>query len=494
MLQRLLQINTLLICFLIISCNNSGSNETVTSCVKNNSISANIATAGNCYDKTDTSTGNSALRYAKYYTLSGNTASSIIDSKSNTLDSAESQLSQGVKTLVIKNSWNGEDKNDVYTLVPRDCTALLGSNINAIPYPVKSVVCMSSSHVAYLSELGKEECIKGISGTRFISNEKVRKLIANGKIADVGGENTPNYELIMAMKPDVVIAYGISGSNNSHIEKLQKFRIKVLTIGDYLENSPLGKLEYLKLFGELTGCKELADSLFTSKEQQYLSIKQMIAQALGREDNQNNATAPNNNNAKENSSSDAAEATVTDTTDVTAASITKRRDTKANNTKRRATKVLLNAPYKGVWYVPGSENYTAQLIQDAGGEILGAKEGGANSAQLSFEQVYQYALQAEVWLHPNSINSLSELAAEHPLFKNIPALKNGKVYNNTLRNTPQGGSDFWETGVVEPHIILQDLARILNPHILNPEILNSQDINPQFLTPAQPFKYYLQLK
>lgn len=466
----------LLVMLIAISCSNSNANGNA------NGNTSNAANGLSSYLQA----GSSELKYAKYFTLSGN----ISDNSHIGLNS--------IKTLTIRNTWNGENKNDVYDLVPRDCTALLGSNINAIPYPVKNVVCMSSSHVAYLSELGKEECIKGISGTRFISNEKVRKLIANGKIADVGGENTPNYELIMAMKPDVVIAYGISGSNNSHIEKLQKFGIKVLTIGDYLENSPLGKLEYLKLFGDLTGCRELADSLFTSKEQQYLNIKQMIAQALGREDGQvqrsncgktgtatvskadattGSKTGATTTRATEETTS-VKEAT-TSATKATTGSTTKRSATKASNTKRRATKVLLNAPYKGVWYVPGSENYTAQLIQDAGGEILGAKEGSANSAQLSFEQVYQYALQAEVWLHPNSINSLSELAAEHPLFKNIPALKNGKVYNNTLRNTPQGGSDFWETGVVEPHIILQDLARILNP---------------QLFTPAQPFKYYLQLK
>lgn len=347
------------------------------------------------------------------------------------------QDSCAIKRLVVKNRWSGKEKNDIYTLIPRNLKNLnadakqqsVTDDIYTIYYPVKKVVCMSSSHVAYLAELGEHECIKGISGTRFITNEKVRDLIRENRIADVGGENLPDYELIISMKPDVVIAYGINGGNNSHIEKLQQFGIKVLTIGDYLEDSPLGKLEYLKLFGELTQKREIADSIFISKAQRYIDIKNKIASAIDGND---------------------------------------------------TTDVLLNAPYNGIWYIPGDKNYTSQLIKDAGGKILGAKDNEIQPAQLSFEHVYQFALKADVWLHPNAINTLKALEAENPLFKNIPALKNNRVYNNTLRNTPDGGSDFWETGVVEPHIILEEIA-----HILHPELFNQGNFK---------FKYYRRLK
>lgn len=342
------------------------------------------------------------------------------------------QGSKGVKKIVIKNRWSGKDKDDVYTLVPRDLQGPDTADkqlVYTIHYPVKKVVCMSSSHVAYIAELGEHECIKGISGTRFITNEKVRALIKEKKITDVGGESMPDYELIISMKPDVVIAYGINGGNNSHIEKLQQFGIKVLTIGDYLEDSPLGKLEYLKLFGELTQKREQADSIFAAKSLKYKEIKESIAQTAA-----------------------------------------------ASNT----TAVLLNAPYNGIWYIPGDRNYISQLIKDAGGKILGSKEGEIQSAQLSFEYVYKFALQADVWLHPNTINTIKALEAENPLFKNIPALMNRRVYNNTLRNTPEGGSDFWETGVVEPHIILEELA-----HILHPELFVQKDFK---------FKYYRRLR
>lgn len=319
-----------------------------------------------------------------------------------------------IKTITIKNIWSGQPKDDIYTLVPRDCTQLLAKDLYTLPYPLEKIICMSSSHVAYLAALDHSNSIKGISGTRFVYNSSIQQLIHSGSIVDIGSEALPDYEQIMLIKPDVVIAYGISGANNSYIEKLQKLGVKVLTIGEYLENSPLGKMEYLKLFGELTGKRKMADSIYIHKANEYISLKNIISDALG-------------------------------------------------NSSR--TKVILNAPYNGIWYIPGEENYISQLIKDAGGIILGARKNEAQSAQLGFEQAYMYALQSDVWLHPNTLGTINEVTAQNKLFENIPALKNGRVYNNTLRNTAEGGSDFWETGAIEPHIILQDLAYILHPEL-----------------------------
>ena len=319
-----------------------------------------------------------------------------------------------IKELTVRNTWDEKGKDEKYILVPRDCTEILSGNPNALPYPIESVVCMSSSHVAYLSALDETECIKAISGTRFIYNDKVLKLIKEEKIADIGSETSPNYERIMALKPDLVVTYVIGASDNSHIDILKKLGIKVLTIGDYLENSPLGKMEYVRLFGYLTDKTALADSLFKAKCAEYISIKTKVDESIKDAD-----PAP----------------------------------------------VLVNMPYKGAWYIPGERSYISQLVRDAGGVILGSKQGEHQSAQYGFEYIYSLALHAKIWLHPNALNTMAELERENPMFKNIVPFKTGEVYNNNLRSTPEGGSDFWETGVVEPHIILQDLASILHPEV-----------------------------
>lgn len=352
--------------------------------------------------------GDSKMEYAKFYSI-------------------EDTLGD-IKTIIVKNLWNRAEKIDKYTLVPRDSLSLLEGDEWAIPYPVKNVVCMSSSHVALMASLNEHESISAISGTGFITNEKVQELIAEGKIADIGTEELPNYEKIISLRPDVVIAYGVAGNSNAYIENLKRYGVKVLTIGEYLENDPLGKLEYIKLFGLLTGKEEMADSIYNSVCREYLQTKEQVAGIIG------------------------------------------------NNAAR--TKVLINAPYKGTWMIPGQENYISRLVRDAGGVILGSKEGKSLSSQMSFEQVYQIALQADIWLHTNAINTMHELANENPLFKNIPSFQQGKVYNNTLI-TSNGGSAFWETGIVEPHKILQDLATLLHPELFK----DAAELN-----------YYVQLK
>ena len=47
----------------------------------------------------------------------------------------------------------------------------------------------------------------------------------------------------------------------------------------------------------------------------------------------------------------------------------------------------------------------------------------------------------------------------------MPTVLGCKVYNNNRRRTEAGGSDFWESGIVRPDIILQDLVTILHPEI-----------------------------
>jgi len=303
------------------------------------------------------------------------------------------------KIIVIRESWNAGTNS--------------GDTIKQSEYkeiPLKRVVCMSTSHIAYLSALGLEDCIVGVSGSRYISNSEIKDKIKKGEISDVGFESSLNYELLISLKPDIVFSYGISGENNQYIEKMRQFGIRVVTIGDYLEEHPLGKLEYLKLFGELFGVRERADSIFNDSKISYLNYKKLAA-----------------------------------------------------NSKR--VKVLINAPWKDVWYIPGDRSYISVLINDAGGDILLSKKGKATPYSYNLEEVYSRSSEADYWLNPNNYSSIEELKYSNPLFKNIPALKRGMIFNNILRNTPEGGSDFWETGVVEPDAILRDLIKIFHPEL-----------------------------
>ena len=85
---------------------------------------------------------------------------------------------------------------------------------------------------------------------------------------------------------------------------------------------------------------------------------------------------------------------------------------------------------------------------------------------LDYEAVYNKAVNADYWVNVGFAKSLAEIKSadkKNVLFK---AYKNGNVYNNSLRNTANGGFDFWESGAVNPDKILKDLIYIFHPEVL----------------------------
>ena len=314
-------------------------------------------------------------------------------------------------TIRSFNSWQDKGaKSETYRLVPRDCTRILALDPMAIGVPVRSVICMSTTYLPHIKLLGDAAAVKGVSGIRFIYDSLYSSMASEGLIADVGADTSPDYEKILFLGCDAVLAYGISGTDNSYIEKLRSLGQKVIVINDYLESTVMGKLEYIKLFGSLLGKRAMADSIFLAKQREYGAAKEYCA------------SSPK-------------------------------------------VKVLVNLPFKGIWYVPGKESYMAELVRDAGGEILGAEDGENMSSQKSFEQMYSLASDAGVWIHLNQALRKSDVSAENPMFSKIPAFKEGNLYNNNKRVTPAGGSDYWESGALYPDEILKDMIQIFHPQI-----------------------------
>lgn len=276
---------------------------------------------------------------------------------------------------------------------------------NHSPEP-RRVVCMSSSHVAFLDALSATSSVVGVSGSKFITNPQIR----NSQVPDVGYDNNMNYELIVALKPDCVFVYEVAGENSASTKKLEQLGVPVIYIADYLEQSPLARAEWLVAFGAIMGCPDRAELLFNDIAARYNSIKDSVA--------------------------------------------------KIANTKPR---VMLNSPYRDVWYMPGDRSYMIQLLNDAGGDYMGKGVDNDISRPISAEVAYELLSSADIWLNPGTSTTLGGLKADNPRFASLPVVRKGMIFNNNARNTPDGGSDFWESGSLRADIILLDLAKIFNP-------------------------------
>ncbi len=318
--------------------------------------------------------------------------------------------------LRIINPWQGAaNVNLEYYLVERGKEPPVGiDSLQVIFVPVRKIICMSTTHVAMISALGEENTISGISGTGLIYSENIRRRIESGLIKEVGYESSLNNELILNILPDIIIMYGIGSESAGYVNRIRELGIKVLFDADYLEIDPLGKAEWLKVFGAIYGKEKLADSLFKTESEAYNSIKDYIGK----------------------------------------------------NVKSRPN-VLLGLPYKDTWYISPGNSYISKLISDAGGKYLWKDSRSDVSMPFGLENVYLRALEADYWLNIGTVTSKEEINAVDPRLTELPCYKNGNLYNYNNRSTISGGNDYWESGSINPHLVLKDIAMILHPELFD---------------------------
>ncbi|MDR1416067.1 MAG: ABC transporter substrate-binding protein [Prevotellaceae bacterium] len=307
--------------------------------------------------------------------------------------------SGGTKTLIVLNPFQNS-KDLAYRYALSDT-------------PPKRVICMSTTHVAFLRFIGQAERIVGVSGAGHLYDSLMQVAYNAGAISDVGYDKTLNIEKILALQPDLIFAYGIAGEFSATAAKLEELGLKVMYIGEYTEHHPLGKAEWAVAFAALFGSEQQAIEKFTQVATSYEALKALVV----------------------------------------AAAVPK-------------TKTLLNSPWSDAWFVPGALGNVAQLLNDAGGESVIKLRSQRDSYPISIEQAYSSAQAADVWINVGLAKTLSELRAMHKLVEDIPAFRRGNVYNSTARVSPQGGSDFFESGTVNPHLILKDIIKILHPSLL----------------------------
>ncbi|MFQ8804600.1 MAG: ABC transporter substrate-binding protein [Alistipes indistinctus] len=140
--------------------------------------------------------------------------------------------------LRIVNPWQGADSVSQWVFLSRDDEKPpKGFAGETIDVPVRRIVCMSSSYVAFLEALGADSTICAISGTGYIWSDKVRNRIAGGEIAEAGFDNSLNFEKLVALKPDVVFLYGLTGKN-AVTDKLHELGLKTVYIGRLCRKQP----------------------------------------------------------------------------------------------------------------------------------------------------------------------------------------------------------------------------------------------------------------
>lgn len=299
-----------------------------------------------------------------------------------------------VTGVIISNPWQGADS---VTMTYR------------VEKPAERIVAMSSTYVAMLESLGELDRVVGVSGLDFITSEAVHE--RGDRIKDVGYDTNVDFEKIVMLDPDVVILYGISGPNMIE-EKLKELKIPYVYFGDYVEQSPLAKAEWIVAMGEIIGKRDEAVEIFKGIAGRYNNLRERFSSIADK------------------------------------------------------PKVMINTPYSDSWWMPSTSNYMSQLIADAGGDYIYKENTGNSSVNIDIEEAYMLMSASDVWINPGQAMTKADVAAMTPRFTDTRPFVTDRVFNNNRRGSAGGGNDFYETGALRPDIILKDLVKVFHPDSL----------------------------
>ncbi|MGC1632676.1 MAG: ABC transporter substrate-binding protein [Gelidibacter sp.] len=322
---------------------------------------------------------------------------------------------EGYKILEIKSPWPKSDKSFRYLLLSNEMASKIKLDKRdydgVIIIPVQKIVVTSTTHIPGLELLNAENTLIGFPDLKYVSSKKTRALIDKGSIRELGKNESINTEVLLELRPELVIGFGIDG-NNKTFENIQKAGIPVIYNGDWVEKSPLAKAEWIKFFGVLYNKEKEADAVFKSIETDYLEAKKI-----------------------------------------------------AQNAPKKPT-VLSGAMYKDIWYLPSGTSPEAKLLRDANANYLWSETTEQGSLSLNFEVVFDKAKDADIWISPSYYSSLDAIEKANAHYTQFKAFQTKEVYSFVNTTGETGGVLYFESGMARPDLVLKDLIKICHPELL----------------------------
>jgi iron complex transport system substrate-binding protein len=319
---------------------------------------------------------------------------------------------KGFSIITVKNPWPNATKT--YTYILQEKNGIIPDSLKqniTIQVPVKSIVVTSTTHLPSIEMLEEEKTLVGFPNLNYVSSDKIRALIDAKKIREVGNNQSLNTEVLLDLQSEIIIGYGID-NNNPTLDNLEKSGLKVLLNGDWNEETPLGKAEWIKFFGALYGKQKQAAALFSEIENEYNKTIEIAKKALSK------------------------------------------------------PSVLCGDMYQDRWNLPKGTSWGSLILKDANANYLWGETSGTGSLQLSFETVFEKANQANFWITSGQFSTLSEMKTANPHYAQFDAFKNKNVYSFAGKKGKTGGILYYELAPNRPDIVLKDLVKILHPELL----------------------------
>lgn len=319
------------------------------------------------------------------------------------------QHTENHSLLILYNPWQKGEILGKYYLTRHDSIPTPTDGIQ-LTIPLQTVCLQSAPHIGFIDALSQTECVVGTTSPELFYSPKLQQQYRTGHTHHLGDAYQMHLEKIVQLSPNALFITAYP-QTDGQTNRLYQLHLPIIPTVEWTEPHLLGRAEWIKVYGLLFDQKELADSLFNATTQQYNRLTELAKKAT------------------------------------------------------HQPTIMSGLPFKDTWYMPGGKSFMGQLFEHANLSYHYSDNEQFGSLPLSFETVWFYFQQAEIWVGIDA-DSYQQLAQMDARLVQFAAAKNRQMYHYRKRLTPTGGNDFWESAVVYPDRLLHDLMCIAHPTIL----------------------------
>lgn len=267
--------------------------------------------------------------------------------------------------------------------------------------PLRRIAMASTTHAAYISALGATDRVVACAHAAEVRDQAMRAAIEAGRVADLGTAADPDREQLISLDLDALLGYPFGGAGGT----IRQIGVPVIQVGEYLEEHPLGRAEWIRFFGVLLGREREADSMFSGIVQRYDAIR---------------LTVP--------------------------------RDT--------VPVVLFGSTWQGQWYVPPGNSFMARLILDAGGRYLFADRRAAGNIALDMETMIHLGSEADAWGMITDVPDpvTATFCQGDDRLRSFRSVRDQRLFAGSSSR-----ADLFGRASIEPDVVLQDMICVLHP-------------------------------
>lgn len=294
-----------------------------------------------------------------------------------------------------------------YLLVPegQSVPGGLDEDVCVLQQPLQNIYLVASGVMDMFASVDAVEQIR-FSGQKqenwYI--QKAKDAMTAGTMIYAGKYSKPDYELLVSEGCDLAIENRMITHSPEVVEMLQSFEIPVMIEYSSYEQHPLGKVEWVKFFGAMTGREEEAEAAFAEQTE----ILERVS----------------------------------------------------NGEKTGKTIAFFYVTSNGLIQVRQSTDYIPKLIELAGGRYifddLEDSGSGRSTLNMQVEDFYAGAKDADILIYNSSIdggvNTVEELTGKCNILKDFKAVQEGQVYCTT--------NDMYQQSMAIGYL-LQDMHTVL---------------------------------